>query len=84
MELWIRSQDKEILLKVNELGIEVNMIIAFDNNKYQCLGTYKSKERALEVLDEIFDRLEDVDVIEKGTKKEVVIGSNKTYQMPEE
>ena len=53
MELWIRSQDKEILLKVNELEIEENMIIAFDNSKYQCLGTYKTKERALEVLDKI-------------------------------
>jgi hypothetical protein len=55
MELWVRSQDKEILLKVNELEIEANMIIAFDNSKYQCLGTYKTKERALEVLDEIQD-----------------------------
>ena len=53
MELWIRSADKEILLKTNELEIETNMIIAFDENKYQCLGTYKSKERALEVLNEI-------------------------------
>ena len=53
MELWVRSQDKEILLKVNELEIKTNMIIAFDGNKYQCLGTYKSKERALEILDEI-------------------------------
>ena len=53
MKLWIRSQDREILLKVNELEIEENMIIAFDNNKYQCLGTYKTKERSLEVLDEI-------------------------------
>ena len=55
MELWIRSADKEILLKVNVLEIEENMIIAFDNSKYQCLGTYKTKERALEVLDEIQD-----------------------------
>lgn len=53
MELWIRSADGEILLKVNELEIETNMIIAFDGNKYQCLGTYKTKERALEILDEI-------------------------------
>ena len=53
MELWIRSADKEILLKVNELEIEENMIIAFDDCKHQCLGTYKTKERALEVLDEI-------------------------------
>ena len=57
MELWIRSQDREILLKVNELEIEENMIIAFDNNKYQCLGTYKTKERALEVLDEISSKI---------------------------
>lgn len=57
MELWVRNQDKEILLKVNELEIETNMIIAFDGNKYQCLGTYKTKERALQVLDEIQDIL---------------------------
>lgn len=57
MELWVRSQDREILLKVNELEIEENMIIAFDNNKYQCLGTYKTKERALEVLDEIKNKI---------------------------
>jgi len=53
MELWIRSQNKKILLKVNELKIEINMIIAFDGNEYQYLGAYKTKERALEVLDEI-------------------------------
>jgi len=58
MELWIRSQDKEILLKINELETEANMIIAFDGNKYQCLGTYKSKERALEILDEIQEHIQ--------------------------
>lgn len=60
MELWIRSQDKEILIKIDRIGIE-----KFDNGygivTYERIGTknefglglYKSKERALEVLDEI-------------------------------
>ena len=57
MELWIRSQDEEVLMKVDILEIEENMIIAFDKNKYQCLGTYKSKKRALEILNEIQSKL---------------------------
>ena len=69
MELWIRSQDKEILLKVNELEIEANMIIAFDNNKYQCLGTYKTKKRALEVLDEIQNILKPKYILDSSSIK---------------
>ena len=57
MELWIRSQDKEMLYKVHEIfyyrctdahSIQVN---------HENFGTYKTKERALEVLNEIQDRL---------------------------
>ena len=59
MELWIRSQDKDILVKVDSLLIDDN-----NNDIYtQCwvgvnletytLGKYKTKERALEILDEI-------------------------------
>ena len=60
MELWIRSQDKEILIKVDRIGIE-----KFDDGygivTYERIGTknefglglYKSRERSLEVLDEI-------------------------------
>lgn len=60
MELWIRSQDKEKLVKVSTLFVEYNgdvdpiirshRIVA---DKCIDLGIYKSKERALEVLDEI-------------------------------
>ncbi len=55
MYLWIRSQDKEKLLKVNDIAIEMNMIYGYfdKNTEYELLGTYNSKERALEVLDEI-------------------------------
>lgn len=55
MELWIRSQDKECLIKVNDIAIEQNMIIGYfdKDTEYEYLGQYKSKERALEILDEI-------------------------------
>ncbi len=49
MDLWIRSQDKSTLLKINYLYVNENDIHRED----ELLGTYKSKERALEVLDEI-------------------------------
>ena len=71
MELWIRSQNKERLIKVEDLYIEFNG----DTNpkidshrivtdKFINLGIYKSKERALEVLDEIHQRLIDLQTLE--------------------
>ena len=66
MELWIRSQDKEDLVKVNSLWIMDNQIwmeVPFYENHKKLgltvsghnhkLAEYKTKERALEVLDEI-------------------------------
>lgn len=65
MELWIRSQDREKLLKCNDIAILNNMInekeitrfkgykIVGKNTEYEDLGIYETKERALEVLDEI-------------------------------
>lgn len=54
MELWIRSQDREKLLKVNLItltrGDDVTWYL--ENGDY-ILGVYKTKERALEVLDKI-------------------------------
>jgi hypothetical protein len=53
MELWIRSQDKNVLVICSKLyvgGTYGNEIIEED----MCsLGEYRSSERALEVLDEI-------------------------------
>ena len=66
MELWIRSQDKEVLVKANALYVMDNQIwneVPFYENHKKIgltitghnhrLAQYKSKERALEVLDEI-------------------------------
>lgn len=50
MDLWIRSQDKNILLKVNSLCIEDEKILYANGIK---IGKYDTKERALDVLDEM-------------------------------
>ena len=64
MELWIRNQDKTALIKVDRIVLEI-----FDNMKPTIyfnddfLGEYETKERALEVLDEIQKILEPQKII---------------------
>lgn len=64
MDLWIRSQDRMNLVKVNQINVNyqnnkqiiANYIPDFVGTQgeyYEMLGSYKTKERALEVLDEI-------------------------------
>ena len=54
MDLWIRSQDRTFLRKVNTIGIvEGRDFWSIDENLTVSFGKYKTKERALEVLDEI-------------------------------
>lgn len=100
--LWIRSQDKMNLVKINQISINYankTQIIAnclpeyYENsgNYYELLGTYKTKERALEVLDDIQNFIcieihenninyEEADLILKG---KIVDSLCKVYQMPE-
>ena len=54
MDLWIRSQDRTFLRKVNTIGIvEGRDFWSIDENITVSFGKYKTEERALEVLDEI-------------------------------
>ena len=64
MELWVRSQDKMNLVKLRQISVNYQdnkQIIAnympelYENSGeyYEILGTYKTKERAIEILDEI-------------------------------
>lgn len=54
MELWIRSQDRKYLARTGMINIAADgRTIVDDIPKFHYLGTYKTKERALEVLDEI-------------------------------
>lgn len=57
--MWIRIQNKEALVYANNFYImktnveEKYEISYFDGDSFVKLGFYKSKERAIEVLDEI-------------------------------
>lgn len=57
MNLWIRSQDKRILIKVYNVFLNANYdnkrISTYDRDDNTELGTYKTKERAIEILNEI-------------------------------
>lgn len=82
MNLWIRSQSKLSLIRPNNICIRgnSNVIVSYSDNlaidNYITLGSYKTKERVLEVLNEIQEQLENVlnyDHME-----------SKVYIMPEE
>lgn len=68
MELWIRSQNKEILKKCDAVilnGLGLRTIIFGEEPEEYCLtdekdvvlARYKTEERALEILDEIQEKL---------------------------
>lgn len=72
MKLWIRSQDRENLIPVSDTIYIIDTEIVY---KYIItLAEYKTKERALEVLDEI----------QKYMLLPNPDGSAYVYQMPEE
>lgn len=88
MELYIRSQDKLRLFKVSQLEVredyysesEIKYAIASINvqNTYGYnilnLGSYKTKERALEVLDEIQKILQPKSLIKEYEVEETRAG----------
>ena len=90
--MWIRTQDKEALIYANNFyimktrGEEKYEISYFDGDSFVKLGFYKSKERAIEVLDEIQNKIEGKRVLidAYGAIKIKKEDNNKVYQMPEE
>lgn len=99
MNLWIRSQDKMNLVKIRQISLNYSnkkQIIAnympdlFENSgeHYELLATYETKKRALEVLDEIQDRMLKGAFAKKinGLGEELDLISNNLliYQMPKE
>lgn len=72
MELWIRSQDKRNLVKcngsVNATNFNINTIVINTNEQFKqesckifvdnlAVGMYSSTKRAVEILDDIQDKL---------------------------
>lgn len=92
MELWIRSQDREDLVKMSDV-IEISArtgvytIITMTQGKIVGLGNYQTKERAIEVLDEIqnilIPKLRTV-FTKEGLNVELVDKNYDVYEMPEE
>ena len=80
MELWIRSQDKKTLVKSDYITIIWSpfhySIVGYLNGKikHKILGSYKTQKRAIEILDEIEDLLQNAYV---GNANRIV------YKMPE-
>ncbi len=68
MDLWIKSQDDGLFkIKIIKPLVEDGSVWTYLENTNILLGTYKNKERALEVLDEIkniiyFNRLFNADI----------------------
>ena len=92
MDLWIRSQDKEKLLQVNDICVENKRIVGYfdKQTEYEDLGIYATRERALEILDEIENFKDATTIINLADKKSDLIielikkyGSF-SYKMPKE
>lgn len=78
MELWIRSQDKEVLTRVVDIWKDADKNEIWSKSSFaikNCLGIYKTKERVIEVLDEIQDLLQNAYI---GNVNRIV------YQMPKD
>lgn len=97
MDLWIRTQNRENIVKViNGYGLKYNdkkTIIAnyqpdFSDNydgSYDVLGTYETKERALEVLDKIQEHIGFLNVeMGAGRFGELDFQADIVYEMPKE
>lgn len=91
MDLWIRSQDRGSIVKVDNLYISVGNYICYyvekgkevPNTYFRPsgeLGKYKSFERALEVLDEIQEILKPKTIIKFNEKENMVIGTLLPYE----
>lgn len=95
MELWIRSQDKKNLVKIRQISLNYQnnkQIIAnytpelYENSGgyYELLGTYKTKERALDVLTEIQNKINLINLgHDFGSPMIDLKNPTYIYQMPE-
>lgn len=80
--MWIITQNKEDLIKCQKISIigpdkDVYLLVELTNDNYIELGIYKSRERALEVLDEIQKLL-------IALPRTEIPFNDVVYQMPEE
>ena len=99
MELWIRSTARTNLLKARFLTIMkgekfynkdeweykgYTICNCTEQGYYELLGTYKTKERALQILDEIQKHINRISTFEYKQRMLVLDLPNNVFIMPEE
>jgi hypothetical protein len=98
MNLWVRSQDKENLIPIkNPICVYDNKIVYKESASYVItIGEYETKERAIEVLDEIQERTMLINTINLAKDRDSLIayknalteekikGLGYPYQMPKD
>ena len=92
MDLWIRSQDRTHMELVTWLTVKKNAKLKWYIEGGEILGYYKTKERALEVLDQIerliFTRMKienmDYESADIQVKGQILCNMTKIYDMPKE
>ena len=90
MNLWVRSQNKELLMKSPELRYKQkgnnHSLLAYDTlGGYRILGVYKTKRKALDVLDEIQNKINLINLgHDFGSPMIDLKNPTYIYQMPEE
>lgn len=90
MNLWIRSQDRTTLIRSYEIYVseQCNRYLIRAKRTSHILGSYKTFERALEVIDDIQDKLANCTFAKKqnglGEVVDFLPNSIYVYIMPEE
>lgn len=91
IKLWVRSQDKMKLIKINNACITFgdntrDYAIVYDEpNGIEVLGIYKTKQRALEVLDEIQKKINLINLgHDCGSPMVDLKNPSYIYEMPKE
>ena len=64
MDIWIRSQDKQELIKIDYIEANMGRIFIQYGTFRRCVGTYATQERALEILKEVIDKIKPVFLLE--------------------
>ena len=82
--MWIRSQDKETIVKANRIDVVVNTIRCCNNDDSIFIGEYSNREKALKVLGMIQTR-----IIENYSDRQVPYTEEKynayyVFQMPQD
>ncbi|ARF12986.1 hypothetical protein [Sporosarcina ureae] len=74
--LWILTQNKQSLMNVRDVSVKGKHIVGFIESSLldqwnKSMGKYESNERAIEILEEIYSRIEES------------AGASVTYTMPQ-